>query len=445
MPAPPLLRLMPFIFTVGVSALDMRTKSEIKAQLLASYDASVRPNLASALEASRRGDDGCAHAPPDDIEAQIYIDFLTVDQKLLQYTIEGFLRVWWDDPRLAFNGTSRSSQTAELGCLDRLIFRDANDLWLPDLYFENVVDLDIGGSFSSRLSESLTVYPNGSVWWSRQLRVTLRCRMLFGNLPFDTQECPIKLGLYADTVEDSRLRWRGSELLLDAWEAASTSTWIVSKFSQHALPGEYKSLRFDRIVGVLYLQRESSAYLMLYVAGSIILVIMAYAGMWINPAAVPARVGLGAISVLVINNLTSSAKAQLPPFSYRTWLTDFMFASLVFNLIAFLEYAAVNFGASIDLKLRAAERESRSGHGKIVNSSMSNANGRSTPPHDAGVRLVSQRRAVSGWARVQARILESVRHLKDLDHTFRWLFALTYLLYVTVMFSIGENYNEEYS
>ena len=42
---------------------------------------------------------------------------------------------------------------------------------------------------------------------------------------------------------------------------------------------------------------------------------------------------------LIVSNLQAAAKNQLPPFAYNTWLTDFMFISLIFNLIGFFESA----------------------------------------------------------------------------------------------------------
>ena len=308
-----LVKLLALVLTAGaLGALDLRTKQEIKSQLLANYDASMRPNLALALADSRTDGQRCIDAEADQIKVQLFVDFLTVDQKQLQYTIEGFLRLWWDDPRLTFNGTGLQSKPGpedvvdHKGCLERLVFRNAEDLWLPDVYFDNVVALDMGGASSSRLSSSIAVYPNGSIWWSRQVRITFRCDMLFGNLPFDTQECPIKVGLYSDTTKDARLQWRPGRQLLDNWEGSSTSTWEVVRFEQRLHRGEYHNAVFDQVVGVLFLQRDSTAYLMTYVTTSIFFVLMAYAGMWINPAAVPARVGLHAISVLVINNLSTA-------------------------------------------------------------------------------------------------------------------------------------------
>lgn len=43
------------------------------------------------------------------------------------------------------------------------------------------------------------------------------------------------------------------------------------------------------------------------------IVCMSYLGFWINPAAVPARVGLAIVSVLVVAGNLSSAMRIIPP------------------------------------------------------------------------------------------------------------------------------------
>ena len=50
--------------------------------------------------------------------------------------------------------------------------------------------------------ESLEVYPDGSIWWSRQVSLTLGCPVAtsLGQLPFDTQKCSYVMGMYAFTL-----------------------------------------------------------------------------------------------------------------------------------------------------------------------------------------------------------------------------------------------------
>ena len=94
-------------------------------------------------------------------------------------------RAWWTDGRLAYDGSCGVPQ---------LKFSSAAQLWVPDFYFEKPQSVTLGGGSRGEL---LSVQPDGSIFWSRQAEVSLSCPMHFGNLPFDTHECPYKLGLYS--------------------------------------------------------------------------------------------------------------------------------------------------------------------------------------------------------------------------------------------------------
>ena len=84
----------------------------------------------------------------------------------------------------------------------------------------------------------------------------------------------------------------------------------------------------------------------------IIFVFLSYLGCWISPAAAPARVALGIITVLVVTGQLASVTAKLPPLSYGVWLVDFQFGCLLFNIVSFVLYAVVNFGQQQDGKLK---------------------------------------------------------------------------------------------
>eukprot|EP00964_Phaeocystis_antarctica_P097965 scaffold64046_cov60-Phaeocystis_antarctica.AAC.2 len=154
------------------------------------YEKTSRP----ALDA-----DGCvANAPPVSVTMELVVKVLTkVDQRLGSYELEGHLRLRWRDERLAFNSSSTCG-------LASLVLASATGLWVPDLYFENSVDIKLGDGHDG---EVVYVYPDGSVVWSRFARLQMRCSMGFGQLPFDTQDCLFLSGIWSDTAADVMLTW----------------------------------------------------------------------------------------------------------------------------------------------------------------------------------------------------------------------------------------------
>ena len=100
-----------------------QSQAELKAQVLAGYDKSTRPSAALAPHSGT----SCVPVPADVVHVQMYVEALTsVDQKSLSYGLEGYLRAYWRDPRLAFNSS----------CVSQLTWRSSGSLWTPDIYFE---------------------------------------------------------------------------------------------------------------------------------------------------------------------------------------------------------------------------------------------------------------------------------------------------------------------
>ena len=91
------------------------------------------------------------------------------------------------------------------------------------------------------------------------------------------------------------------------------------------------------------LERESHYYASNVTHSIHFLVGLAYLSFYITRAAVPARVGLIAVTYLAISNTISSVRATLPKISGSIWLLDFLNMSVVFIFIAGVEYVIANY------------------------------------------------------------------------------------------------------
>ena len=108
----------------------------------------------------------------------------------------------WNDSRLRFNGTEDG------GCEDKLHYTvDAGQppkLWVPDVYFENARQNHLGLPNDGTLLES---YPDGGVFMSQRLRLTVNCAMNLGRLPWDRQICGVNVGVFSETAKQVQLAW----------------------------------------------------------------------------------------------------------------------------------------------------------------------------------------------------------------------------------------------
>ena len=157
----------------GSGVYDDEDDAALKTRLLAAYGPrSTRPGLAARKLGLLSTLASCAasQVPPDVVEAQFYVDkWHPLETKLQTFGLDGYLRAWWQDPRLRYNGTAAG------GCRDKLVFgaseRDA--IWKPEFYWEGIEVplLPKGGG----RGESLEADPDGRVWWSRQVSIVSSC------------------------------------------------------------------------------------------------------------------------------------------------------------------------------------------------------------------------------------------------------------------------------
>ena len=184
----------------------------IKRQLMAAYgDPAVRPGWSREAEVSST----CALSStvsPDSVQAQVVVSkFLPLKEADSSWDLYGFLRLWWFDPRLAFNSSvvDADGRCREVEFLE-FTGRDRQLLWTPDIYVENAIEFERGvsGPATNGLTQRLRVFPDGTVFSSQQTRFWQTCNMNFDDAPFDTQRCSLKLGLFSTPEDQVMLHWK---------------------------------------------------------------------------------------------------------------------------------------------------------------------------------------------------------------------------------------------
>ena len=348
----------------------------------------------------------------------------------------GFFRVYWRDWRLAFNQSE--------ACAESIILTDTSDFWLPDLFWEDARKIQLG---SEGFGSEFKLHSDGSIKWSRQATVELTCHMFFGNIPFDTQTCQYLIGEYSQTADDVLVQWSTppkEKAALAQWKQASTSRWTVEDMQQSNLVKVYTH-SYSYAQATLSLRREAREYLIEYMLLAIFFVLMSYTGFFIPPAAVPARVTLSIITVLVISGLLASARNHLPPFGYSTWLTDFMFVSLMFVLLAFFEVGAVCFGRILDdheaKRARQIELAASQQHPDL---SATGGRNKSLVEQDKDEKFFLSRPTARRFCRcTREGLLTKARAMKNLDVTMRWFFPFGYAIFLALMFSQIGHYKDD--
>lgn len=248
-----------------------------------------------------------------------------------EWGVSGYFRTWWHDPRLAFNATEAATDSISLPLSDTAL------IWQPETYLERVLHWsDVKAT--DGLSEGLTIFPDGTVWRSQQRSATMSCLIDLSRMPFDTQTCGWKMGMYTAQEHDVRLTWFQEQDAFDGWDRTCPSGWAPTGMRQENIIESWPSGNYSYAAAYVdFTRRDAEQLYFSYAFVAMALVGLSYFGFFINPAATPARVALGIITILSVLSNRNALIASMPPGSKDVWLLDFLSACFVFNLLAFAE------------------------------------------------------------------------------------------------------------
>lgn len=324
-------------------APSLRSNMALLDQLLQSpYDASMRPSLAISGETC---------GAPDEVETEFYVVKLyNIDEKSKTFDIDGFLRLRWVDWRLRHNNSCGAIKITH-SCTKTPCNGDALRLWTPVLYMENALANSVGGVVDG---STFQINPDGSIFFSQRARVTYDCSFRFGRLPFDTQYCRTSLGPYSDNSSEVLMRWGAGGFNIGNNDHSGEFT--VTAVGWATVDHRFSTGNFSAAEACLTLRRESTLYLSV-IQINVLLLLSAYTGFFVSPAAAPARVALTFLCTLITLNNMNSVHLRLPAMrsAERVWIADFLLFTSFFIFFALIEYALVNFGMQLEQWTRDEE------------------------------------------------------------------------------------------
>eukprot|EP00217_Crustomastix_stigmatica_P004234 CAMPEP_0183800358 /NCGR_PEP_ID=MMETSP0803_2-20130417/24631_1 /TAXON_ID=195967 /ORGANISM="Crustomastix stigmata, Strain CCMP3273" /LENGTH=460 /DNA_ID=CAMNT_0026045069 /DNA_START=51 /DNA_END=1430 /DNA_ORIENTATION=- len=301
------------------------TVGQLRSYLLSAslYDKNVRPSEAT------QG----AGAAADEAQVQFYLrEVYDVNQKTMIFKASGYFRRWWYDARLAYDN-------AAFPHVD--VAAVSSDVWQPDTYVENSLSFALGDKL-------LRIYPDGLVWSSERFQLTAGCKMEFQKIPYDTQDCIIEVSTYSQNGNEVVLVPRKADGVdvLASYDPAvpDNPEWEIKIDTEgEALMLDYSGTPWSVVRVPLELERRSLYYALSIIVPGVLFNLMAYMSFWMDRKPAPARVAMGLIPMLITVNSNNAVRNSLPKISYNTWLNDFLFGLLMFNLYVMVSYGVSNF------------------------------------------------------------------------------------------------------
>ncbi|CAL2045572.1 CBN-LGC-39 protein [Caenorhabditis brenneri] len=274
-----------------------------------------------------------------DVHVAVYIESMSsFKAQSMDFEVDMYLAMGWFDRRLAHNCTHPILVTSKL---------IADRIWYPDLYFVN--------SKYAYLQEVTTpnlmviVYPDGLIFKTMRLDVTLSCMMDLKLFPLDYQECPLTIQSFAYIEQIVNLTWRDDPPNFPIGfnpDIKLNDMQITNKrFIKCA--GPYPMFRgegmWSCIQGYIVMKRLVLFHIIQTYIPTGMLVSISWMSFWLDPRASPARISLTITSLLTLTTMSNGARQDLPQVSYIKALDIWLTFSQALIFLVLLEYSFVSY------------------------------------------------------------------------------------------------------
>ncbi|XP_020618880.1 glycine receptor subunit alpha-4-like isoform X2 [Orbicella faveolata] len=300
-----------------------RNKSRLVTQLLKGYDKRIRPYTGVL---------------PMDVRVDMLVSNIwAIEEARMDFTIDIYLRQYWEDPRLSFP----ENEIQKTLTLNR---QTIEEIWVPSTYFFNAKK----AYFHDVTTDNylLQIQPDGNIFYSVRLTVTMACKLNLQMFPHDVQTCTVMLESYGYQATDVYYKWNSRNSTGDVVyiaEDLEMPQFMITKVELEERTNIYNIGPHSALVAKFTFHRRLGYYMIQTYIPSMLTVTISWFSFWISPDSPPARVGLGITTVLTMITISNSARAPLPKVSYTKAIDWFLLMCLVYVFGALMEYAIVNF------------------------------------------------------------------------------------------------------
>ncbi|XP_075254035.1 glycine receptor subunit alpha-2-like isoform X2 [Convolutriloba macropyga] len=288
------------------------------------------------------------------------ISFGHVNEKAMTVTNEIYLRCTWVDNRLTAlhanlshhnrrgrnEGSTPEDESSEK-VLQNAVFLAGdyyNQIWKPDLYFPDAVELK-RPIIEQDDSLQLQVDASGKFLYSMRLIVQTRCRLRMTFFPLDQQECPICISHYKYPIEEQSLSWFSNPI--DMAEDLSTphfyvDSHVINKTTRYSALGH----TYINLCAHIKFKRKLTEYFIVMYAPSFILTGLSFLNFWLDKKAVPARASLSITSILAQITLMTGVSLSFPSGSDLKIIDVYLMVNFVFTVFTIFEFTIVSYAGS---------------------------------------------------------------------------------------------------
>jgi len=261
-----------------------------------------------------------ASGQPTDVTISIYLlDINDVDDVNQLFSVDMFVTVTWQDPRLALLENLRTGKYRRI---------PLDEIWTPRLLIVN----DRG--LSAQLPRVAEVDDLGNVNNQQRVSGELSTDLLFKDFPFDTQRLPIRMVSYSHSPKE--LRFLLDNHVSGDDESFSAEGWrfriIDPEFDELHIPA--KETAWTRLTYFIEAERNSQYYVLTMFLPVSLIVLMSWFVFWLPPDVIPSRVGISTASIFSLIAFSLSIRLSLPRVSYATHADLFLLGCTLLVILA---------------------------------------------------------------------------------------------------------------
>jgi hypothetical protein len=282
----------------------------------ADLSAEVLESKAPKLFTERPG----ASGPPTDVTISIYLlDIDDIDDVNQLFSVDMFVNVTWQDPRLALQGDLRTGKYRKI---------PMDEIWTPRLLIVN----DRG--LSAQLPRIAEVDDLGNVNTQQRVSGRLSTDLLFEDFPFDSQRLPIRIVSYSHSPQ--KLRFLLDNHVSGEEGFFSAEGWrfriIDPEFDKLHVPA--REIAWTRLTYLIEAERDSMYYVLTMFLPVSLIVFMSWLVFWLPIDIAPSRVGISTASIFSLIAFSLSIRLSLPRVSYVTHADLFLLGCTLLVILA---------------------------------------------------------------------------------------------------------------
>ena len=254
------------------------------------------------------------------------VDIISIDSAQQSFTAEMALVLRWKDPRLAHTGNG-------------IVRYPLEQVWHPRIAVVNETN-----SVSRKFPDLVEVEPDGRVTYRQRYAGAFSQPLRLRSFPFDRQTFRVQLVAvryrpnevaFAPDQDwiDNGLKQAGGiapSITLPDW---TIENWTTKSLTYALAPGfEYSGYAFEFTAA-----RNVQNYILKVIFPLVLIVMMSWAGFWIDPVNASSQISVAVTSMLTLIAYRFTVDTQLPRLPYMTRLDVFFLVSTLLVFFSLIE------------------------------------------------------------------------------------------------------------